>query len=342
MPNAPPRHPGLAKVQHYVPKCLLRGFTAGKSDKVWVYDKQSDRKPFVTAVKNVAAEQGFYNLDTPQGTATLEPFLGRVEDRVAAILRIIRREESLATLTELDTMGLAVFAAIQMQRTASFRLNIADMEEQLSARMRDIGTGYGIPDHHLDANMPGARKMTDAELKALTLSMTADAARLGPLVYEKSLILCKAPAGDPFLLSDNPVALHNMQDHGLRGNLGLAVEGIEIYLPISSQLLLWWVCPSYEKLFRENLSSAETVLPYAPMDQRGKLERLLSGNKQFLTALDAGNPLLFSTDNMLHANSLQVHYAARFVFAPTADFALVREMIEKYPDLRHGPRGTVQ
>ena len=342
MRNTPPRHPGLAKVQHYVPKCLLRGFTAGKSDKVWVYDKQSDRKPFVTAVKNVAAEQGFYNLATPQGTATLEPFLGRIEDRVAAILTTIRREESLAGLTELDRMGLAVFAVIQMQRTASFRLNIADMMEQFSARMRDIGTGYGISEHHLDVNMPGARKMTDAELKALTLSMTADAAAFGPLVYEKSLILCKAPSGDRFLLSDNPVALHNMQDHGWRGNIGLAVKGIEIYLPISSQLLLWWVCPSYERLFRENLSSAETVLPYASMDQRGQLERLLSGNKQFLSILDTGTPLLSSTDNMLHANSMQVIYAERFVFGPTADFALVREMIDEDPDLRHGPRGTVQ
>jgi hypothetical protein len=53
-------------------------------------------------------------------------------------------------------------------------------------------------------------------------------------------------------------------------------------------------------------------------------------------------PLFFSTDNMLHANSMQVFYAERFVFASTSRISLVGEMVEKDPDLKHGPRGIVQ
>jgi len=41
-----------------------------------------------------------------------------------------------------------------------------------------------------------------------------------------------------FYLGDNPVlALNNTRDFGPYGNIGLAVPGIEIYLPLTSDLL---------------------------------------------------------------------------------------------------------
>src|SRR4051812_43596423 len=117
-----PTNPGLAKIQHYVPQCLLRGFAAGKSDKVWAVDKSGDRPAFQTAIKNVAAEKDFYNFETPEGLVTLEHALSGLETRVAGVLRRIRREERLDSITSADDEALALFTAVQLQRTQSFRL----------------------------------------------------------------------------------------------------------------------------------------------------------------------------------------------------------------------------
>lgn len=307
-----------------------------------MYDKQGEGKPFRTAVKNVAAEHGFYNLATDDGITTLEPSLGRLEDSTARILNRIRTLESIATLSDEDRMILSVFGVVQMHRTNSFRLKLADMTNQFSERMREFAPGFGIPDHQAEDRMPGVRRLTRTEVKSMSIDMTADAAKLGPLVFEKSLVLCKAQSGKCFLLSDNPVALHNMQDHGWRGSIGLAVEGIEIYLPISSRLLLWWVCPSYEVMFRDNLARAKAMLPFALGDLRARLTNLKAQNQQFLDAIDDGKPLAFSSDNMDHANSMQGFYAERFLFGAGSDFSLIHSMIESDPKVRRGPRGVVQ
>jgi hypothetical protein len=51
----------VAKVQHYVPRFLLRNFGTGKKDKLYVFDKQTERI-FTTNVKNIAAESRFMTL----------------------------------------------------------------------------------------------------------------------------------------------------------------------------------------------------------------------------------------------------------------------------------------
>lgn len=50
---------------------------------------------------------------------------------------------------------------------------------------------------------------------------------------------------------DNPVVMKNSNDFGAYGNLGLAVRGIKIYLPLSSTLMLTMYCPS----IREQMAS---------------------------------------------------------------------------------------
>jgi hypothetical protein len=51
----------------------------------------------------------------------------------------------------------------------------------------------------------------------------------------------KAPAECEFIIGDNPVSMDNHPDYGFKGNIGLAVRGIQIYLPVSKRhtLGLW-------------------------------------------------------------------------------------------------------
>jgi hypothetical protein len=338
--NKPPRNPGLAKNQHYVPRCLLRGF-ASASEKVWVFDKQADRHPFETSVKNVAAEKGFYNLETPSGMASLEPALARLEDLVAPILRRLREEHSLSSLTIEDRATLAFFAVVQLQRTQGHRAKFADMMKQLRDRLSEFGP---IPEHTRDGRghiVHAPLPETPHELRTLTLQMIASAQELAPLLMSKSLVLGQADPADHFYISDNPVAMHNMRKGDLFGNIGLAVPGIEITLPISSSLVLWWICPTYEKLFRATSADIDERWSRSTLEERMRMWVRREKNRMFLRAVDEGTPLPWSVDNALHTNSQQVIHAERFIFSSKNDFALARDMIEKGHAARTGPRGRV-
>ena len=63
-------------------------------------------------------------------------------------------------------------------------------------------------------------------------------------LLSKAWYLLETRPEHPFYVSDNPVVLENRNDFGVYGNIGLAVPGIQIYLPLSSTLMLAMYCPS--------------------------------------------------------------------------------------------------
>ncbi len=67
-----------------------------------------------------------------------------------------------------------------------------------------------------------------------------------PHLLDKDLLLYRTDPSRPFCISDHPVTLNNTFNtgDGLRGTLGLGVHGIEIYLPISDELTLAYMCSS--------------------------------------------------------------------------------------------------
>jgi hypothetical protein len=64
------------------------------------------------------------------------------------------------------------------------------------------------------------------------------------IISQKVIFLSRAAPKRTFYVSDNPVALNNRLNLGPYGNLGLAVKGIEIYLPLSANLIQCAFCPS--------------------------------------------------------------------------------------------------
>src|SRR5699024_1203978 len=58
------------------------------------------------------------------------------------------------------------------------------------------------------------------------------------ILLEKSWILFETTKENPFFISDNPVTLYNSINKDVRSNLGIALEGIEIYIPLSSTITL--------------------------------------------------------------------------------------------------------
>ena len=319
------------KQQHFVPQFLLRGFTSGKKGQLFAFDKHTQRV-FKTTPRNIAAGKGFYDLKVPAGVLTLEPALAKLEETAAPIVKQVRRQESLASLTPSDREILAAAWAVQFVRTQNKRENLLHLSQQMAAHFRELGIDPGT--------ISNFKEMDAEDAKLVSLRLTLDAGEFIPYFLNKSWALARNRSSKPFWISDNPVALHNSVDHGFYGNLGLGVTGIQIYMPISSTLCLGMFCKSHEAKAREGVAEAESLCRVLPV-VRERVEALTRGARELIAAFEARSVLEYSPDNVVHHNSLQVISAERYVFSSTDDFSLARRMLADHPALAGGPRGQL-
>lgn len=292
----PPGHP---KQQHYVPRFLLKEFGSGKKHRLYAYDKQTDRV-FQTNPEKVAAENGFYDFTLEGSTFTAEPAMGSLETATAPVLKRIIREESLASLTDEERRLLSLFVAVQYTRTRNFRDTLSDLSQRMVEWLRGIG-----------ADAEGL-EMTEDAAAAMSVQMALEADELAPFIYDKAWLLLKNPTPTPFYTSDNPVTFQNLDDFGPYGNIGLAVPGIEIYLPLGSRLCLSMICRTREEQVRDVLRQAEPFPRTLPQMDRALASRAHQA-RRLVAAIDQGVPLLQERDNVMNVNSLQVRYSARYV-----------------------------
>lgn len=316
------------KNQHYVPQFLLKGFTTGKKHQVWVFDKHNGNS-FRTSIRNVASGNYFYNFDRDGTEVSLDPLLTKLDNEAGAIVEKLRKEVSLAAISDEERATLSLFIGAQHARVQNLREMSAHMNRMLADHLRALGA---------DPNeVEGFKELSNEENKAFTVSMLPRmAAELAPIIYDKTWMLCKTVPSVPFYTSDNPVTLQNTSwSHPFYGNIGFAVKGIEIYLPLASTLSLAMFCPSLEEGMRRNLAAMRRA-------RRWRLKREVSKDEErvaaMVKAVTDGTVFQYESENVLNHNSLQVAYASRFVFSSTDDFSLVTQMLAENERYRTGPK----
>ena len=114
-----------------------------------------------------------------------------------------------------------------------------------------------------------------------------------------------------------------------RGNLGLEVEGIEIYLPLTPSLSLCFLCEHRWKWMKDRLDRAHWLRGFW-----GHLPVDLTPIEEMDRAIRTGQPTTLTPANVEHQNSLQVIDSSRFVLSHDGDFAMVREMLQDHPSLK--------
>jgi hypothetical protein len=311
----------------------LKNFTGGKRPSIWVYDKATD-KIFQTNVKNVAVERGFYDLEMDEGVLTMEPSLANLETRTSGIVEALTREENLSNLDTPSRAILAVFLGVQFVRTKEHRLRFEHLGTLLAKALRESGAREEDV-RKLVQEPKGAEGGKLAGIKALL-----DSRELAPHFLNKAWVLFETRREAPFYISDNPMTLHNEIDHGPYGNLGLAVKGIEIYLPISTTLCLGLLCPSIAEEFQKAYRNIQLLDESAP----GLADRVMNRPQEaraFCEGLVNGTPIPMVEDNVTMLNSLQVMYSSRFVYCERDSFALVKRMISDNAKYREGLKPTV-
>jgi len=315
-----PRNSESSTDQHYVPQLLLRGFVTRGRKQVYVFDKRTE-KVFRSSVRNLACERGFYDLDDEAIPERFDRWLTQLEEHTAPVITSIRGRKTLDHLHPGERKWIASFIAIQHLRTRRHREFWGDMNKQMADALRETGAEPN--------EVKNFRELTAEEVRRNAITdMPGLAFELLPHLLNKAWILLSAPQGTSFWIGDHPVALSNTINpgDGVRGTLGFAVRGIEVYLPISSELTIGCLCPTIPAMF----AAAEAgLIPPAPRESRAN---------DFLRAFTGRATLRLGVENMKYHNSLQVIGAERFIFSMHDDFDMAREMLSSHPHLKTGPR----
>ena len=145
--------------------------------------------------------------------------------------------------------------------------------------------------------------------------------------------------------------MHNDKDFGPYGNIGLAVQAIQIYMPLSPKITLALWCPSIiaeiTDLRRRSqfLQVQRTLGLYSDISLDSAAEtafRDLCAKTRMLDAIasriETGEPIPADDENMLFFNSLQARWANQYVLASHDNFSLVRRMLKDFPGSERGPR----
>ncbi len=306
--------------QHYVSQFLLRGFHTGNEAQIWAFDKTTSRG-FTTAIDKVASEHGFYNIG---GSAKVDDVIRKFEEATAPIINEIRERKSLAGIDEYKRIWLSGFTALQYVRTKAFSERSQDMMGQITHVVTQMSGGKLSKKIRKQLGLDAAGSEHEK-----TLSTILGIVR--PAVDElrkKHMVLFRSDGSSLFWIGDSPVAMQNTVNPGsrLRSTLGLGVPGIEVYLPISKDLVLAHMCPTI-------------AVAYSGLEEDARrmgFTHAYAG--PYLRALEHGTAIFVEKDHIRFQNSLQLGYAERFVFSSVDNVEDARDILAENPKLKTGPR----
>ena len=225
-----------AEHQHYVPKLLLRGFLSrdakrAKQRQVHVFDFENERS-FPASINKIMGETSFNDFWVDDETlASIEPWTSRLESHVAPQVERIRAEKTLERTSE-EFGDLSLLVAFQFVRTKGMRLLLERLDAQLRKHVRSMGFGTNRIHGLLDLDGEGLKREHIRH-------QVHNVEKYAEIIAEKEFFLMTAPAGHSFYIGDHPVVLHNDEPKtGHTGHLGIGAAYIQIYLPLSSDVLL--------------------------------------------------------------------------------------------------------
>ncbi|HWO40339.1 MAG TPA: DUF4238 domain-containing protein [Candidatus Eisenbacteria bacterium] len=315
---------------HFVQQFLLRNFVAsGNSDFLYVYDKRTDRV-FPAAIENVAAEKHLYDFQLDDAEVTVESWLADFESAAAEAVHAVLRNGHLRAVTLYERVLLSGLVAHLLVRAPQQRAAMRHMISELRQKVAAMGTD---PDR-----LPELKLLDTNEEKIFTvLSLEHMLKEVVPVIAEKCWVLHSTAQNESLYVSDNPVVMHNELSIGPPGNLGLAVAGVEVYLPLSRNICLAMYCPKLMAQVERDFERYRRgkLLKYGPSVLPDEVNGLLN-------AMRTGDSSPLPAQCAEFVNSLQVWNAERYVYSGVNNFTLAREMIAKNPHLRTGgPRAEV-
>lgn len=317
--------------QHTVPRFLLSHFSApgkGKRRRLHAFDKATGRS-YATTPDDATVRNTFYNLDDHPERLSLEPLLGIYEHDAAPVIAALLQHKDIRRLTDDERYKLAVFVAVQRARTFGEQQRITGVVSVLADKVAAIGATQ-------DQVAEAMGLSPERDIRKLFLHLLVEQTSRIDHFRAKDWYLFETTPDHPFYVSDNPVVMHNDNDFGPYGNLGLAVRGIEIYLPLSSTLMLAMCCPSIRAEKIRLKQQIEFLLARAPQQLPAHIRpfEVLEHVRRFTDY----HLIPLRPEHVTRYNALQVEYAEQYLFCGKNDFSLVQQMLAEDERYRTGPR----
>jgi hypothetical protein len=214
------------KNQHYVPQFYLRHFSkAGNC--IGLYNLKSSKIVAQASISGQASKNFFYGKDL-----IIENQLMKIEAITSRILNNILKQRRLPNRIEDDYRTLCLFMMIQESRTTQSVAKLNEMAEKLGkAILKRI-----VRDPAMLSYLPNLQiSVTDPFILLLKQAIGTE-----PIIRDLKLKVIQNMSRVPFITSDHPVVFQNQFYDNVLDNRcrGLASEGLQILLPISSEYML--------------------------------------------------------------------------------------------------------
>ena len=328
----------LPRFNHYVPRFILSNFA--RNGKLSIFDKHT-HKDFNLPPYRAMGEKDFNNVRLGDAVLSFESKFTYVEDQAAPIIADIVKQKSLASLGPVDEAKLHTFVVVQLLRSKRRRRDHALVSAEIKRRWPEA-----------DLNPLKKEGMADDEFDkffSLNFAVSKLAELTAPLVSKHSYLMVKNCPGELYI-SDNPVVMHNAKEYGPYGNIGLAVPHIEIYFPLSHELVLAYMCPltlreieeahtaadrELADLFARKFMSPRGLSPYDKIEiERSRAETQRA--KNYLALLKDKRIVPITSENLLFLNSLQVLSSFRYLGCRTNDFSFAVRALAERPHWKEG------
>jgi hypothetical protein len=285
-------------------------------------------------------EKDFNNVRIGDGLLSFEDRFTFIENQAAPVIDEVVRKKSLAFLSPIDESTLHTFVVIQLLRSKKRRLDQAAVNAEIKRRWPEV-----------DLN-PLKEQMDDTEFaKFFSLEFTfSKLEELTAALISKHSYLMIKDCSDDLYISDNPMVMHNSKQYGPYGNIGLAVPHIEIYYPLSSKIVLAYMCPLSMKEIEEKHWTADTEVNslfsrrfMSPaglsVSDRLEIEKAraeIQRAKNHYAMIRSERLVPMNSENLLFLNSLQILSSFRYLACRTDNFSFAIKALSERPHWREG------
>jgi hypothetical protein len=331
-------HKSKAEVQHYVPRVILKNFVF-KNRHVYVFDKLHSNE-FSTEIKNIMSESNFYNKPDQNDKNTPELHLSILESKVSKPIQQLIEKENLTCLSEDDKSWIAAFMLAQLSRTKGNRTMINQIHDDLlSSILSQINEDIELP------------KLSPEDIQSLSLENMLTHLNFIDMLLQYDWCLIRTTNENPFLIGDDPVVRDWEETNSFYGGGGLTSKGLQLFLPLSSNLILEIMCPTVRSKYKDDLEKTKQLLnilnPTILLGNISEIRRnsLIKDRDKVISLLKSLENLLTETIAMVaplelvkRLNAMQVRNAERFIVSKNNNFNLAKEMIEKDCNYKNPPK----
>ncbi len=304
--------------QHWVPKFLIKKFRDADG-RVYFLDVNTDalgkRSP-----RQLASDYGFNDFIIDGQLVSFEGELQKIETRAAPALARIIQQMSTVGLSDVELTAIAEFVSVQSLRTKSFQVSL-----QGSRSRAEFGTTFSL----------------------LWKSALIEARH----IRARPLIALLVSEGHRFYLSDHPVTLQHIENPASREPLGMDIAGVEMYMPLTPLISLYWLCTRIAEEFVSAYSSGEEMhrlirrptlsgIRVPGLDQVSllDLQSSISRITPMRNAIVLGSGVNAPAEVIENANYLQCVWAHSALFSSTSDFSFARRVFRENPQYQTVPR----